>query len=335
MIILFSVLGLFIFDPAATERALTNPQGRDAALSQLMSLNPSQRARVSQTDLTRAIGALANDKAASIRHRVKAIRVIALLGEGAGSLVDLVTQTDSPESTAVAREAARALRQLGMAGALRTAVTSPDPEIRASAAAAGAGTPEVLCMLLKDDPWPIVRVAAAQGLVQHPEAAVCLKQAFNAGGAVALAAIESAASLEDPRFKESLRAIAGDAKYALTGRVEAVVALAHLGDREPADRIMATHLSSGGIEPLTMAALRAFAVFDDRPAIRMGMTSKSPQVQVTAARILIRLRDMESMAQIRALYNELPRRPARALRDELDRQGLLLPSADPAESDPE
>lgn len=344
MIGLWLFLGLALaFDPSATTRALNHADGRSGALRQLLKLNATDLQRARAAQLTPLIGLVAQDASARFADRVLATRALALLGapDGVGSLRPLSVLTGSPENVALAREASRALRQLGAALALEGALAHPDPEVRAMAAAAGAGR-QSLCRLLESDDWPMVRAAAARGLAAHPEeGAACLAAGLrDRRTQVVLAAIEAAGQVGAKALVGPLRRIAGDARASLPTRVEALIALGHLGDGEPARMVLRTHLAKGGIVPLAIAATRALAALnqiEDRPLLRRTLESEAPVVQITAAQVLATVGDTESVPLLEAMLPQLAPRHRETVRYQLRR---LAPDRDwdpedPASHDPE
>lgn len=330
MTALLAALALFAFDPSASARALSQPEARTGALQQLLKLGRLDLQTARRTGLGTAAAALAADADAGFTDRVLAVRVAALLRGDAvpGMLAPLMAGADdpeAPEATALAREAARALRQLGAVEALTPALGSPDPEVRAHAAWAGAGGP-ALCELLANDPWSEVRVGAARGLARHPSAVSCLGPALtDADPKVQQAAVATATAAPDPALKAPLRALAGDPRAPTAARADAFVALGHLGDVEPAQKALAVHLDKGGIIPLAEAAVRALAAAKSPPAqIRPALASKAPVVQLAAARALVALGDQDSLDALRDLRGRVDPRRRRVVDGLIER--LTTPS---------
>ena len=284
--------------------ALVVPEGRTEALRAVFSLDAIELKAARGSSLTSAVAGVVADEEATFEDRVLAVRVAALLGRcgrtltlrhlcrtvpgGEGAVAaqkGLLLALDTPEAIALAREAARALRQLG-SPALGVAAGALDPEVRAMAAAAGVAA-DRLCPALGGDAWPQVRAAAARGLAEHPELAECLGAAFaDADPTVALAAIEAAGRVALPALRGPLRKVAGDAKAVVPLRAAAFLALARGGDAEPARRALATHLETGKIEPLAVAAVRALAASGDLERLRAAAGSDSERVKRVAERAL-------------------------------------------------
>lgn len=309
-------LALLAFDPGAAARALAQPDARTGALRQLNRLGRIDLDAARAAGLGAVAATVAVDAKVPFTDRVLAIRAAAVLGGGAVPpvLAPLTTPgaDAEPEAVALAREAARALRQLGAADALEPALAAHDPEVRAHAAWAGAGG-EALCRLLAEDPWSDVRAGAAHGLARHPDAAACIAPALaDADPKVQQAAVATAIEAPDPRLREPLRKLAGDAKAPVTARADAFVALGHIGDIEPAEKALALHLDKGGIVPLAEAAVRAMAAAGVEPArLRPALASEAPVVQLAAARALVAAGDRESLDALRALRERVdPRRRA-------------------------
>lgn len=322
------IIALLSFDPAASGRALSQPEARGGALEQLLGLNRLDLEAARRAGLGTVTAAVAADRAVPFVDRVRAVRAAAVLrGDPVpGLLAPLLSAAETPEDVALSREAARALYQLRAADALAPALASADPEVRAFGARAGA-EPAGLCALATDDPWVEVRVAAADGLAGHPSVAGCLTQVLSdRHPKVQLAAARSASKARVPALREPLRRMAGDARASLPARAEAFVALGHLGDTEPARKALAVHLDKGGIEPLAQAAIRALTVAgEDREPIRRALGSKSPVVRITAARALVELGDRASLPAIRELRDGAHPRQ-RATFDDLVRR--LAPAAE-------
>ncbi len=281
------------FDPGTAARLLTHPEERTATLRVLGTLNAVDQESARAAGLGQKIAMVATDPTQRFEDRVLAVRAAALIGgpEVHRPLRILTQSTHDPRSTAMAREAAKALFQLGAVGSLDAARISADPEVRAFAGRAGGGV--ALCVLLAD-PWPMVRAAAADGLGKPPSAPKCLARALaHAHPRVRLNAARSAQTAPHPSLRTPLRKLAGDARAPTDARVEAFVGLAHLGDLEPAKSALQTHLAKGGIVPLALASLRAFAVGDGHlEALRKGLASESDTVRVAAARLLVARDDL-------------------------------------------
>lgn len=314
MIALFAALALVALDPAAELAALDAPEARTEALRRLGRLGRVDLDAARAAQLGPAVAAVAADPDVPFTDRVLAVRVAAIMkGEGvAERLAPLTTAAGDPPTVALAREAARALLQLRAVDALVPALDAADPEVRGYAARSGAGAAR-LCGLL-DDPWGGVRVAAAQGLAHHPDAADCLAPALaSQDPKLLVAAARSAADSRRDALRAPLRALAGDAKAPVIARAEAFVALGALGDTEPADKALAVHLDGGGIEPLAEAAVRALAAAEVEPArIRVALASEAPMVQIAAARALVARGDKESLPALRALAERVDPRRRRA-----------------------
>lgn len=338
MIALFAALALVALDPAAELAALDASATRTEALRRLgrLGLVDLDAARAAQ--MGPAVAALAADPDVPFTDRVLAVRVAAIMkGDGVVErLAPLITAAGDPPTVALAREAARALLQLRARDALVPALDATDPEVRAFAARSGAGAAR-LCGLL-DDPWGGVRVAAAEGLGYHPEAADCLAPALGSDDPKLLvAATRSAAVVAREPLRGPLRALAGNAKAPVIARAEAFVALGALGDTEPAERALAVHLDDGGIEPLAEAAVRALAAAEADPArIRAALASESPMVQIAAARALTARGDKESLPALRALAERVDPRRRRAIIElirRLEAPALGEPHSAPAPDD--
>ncbi|MEZ4471842.1 MAG: hypothetical protein R3F60_13835 [bacterium] len=278
------------FDPTAALQHLQSGQDASALLASVEDLPRADVEAARAAGLPAAIARLVADEAAPTAARLLGARALARLGtEAAAALAPLAAaDADLPERAALAREAAQALAQLGRADLLGPALASADPEVRRHAAASGAD-PARLCALLAD-PWPLVRVAAAQGLGRTPAAAGCLADGLgDADVRVKVAAARAATVARLPALRGPLRRLAGDAAAPVDARAEAFVALAAQGDREPAERALAAHLASGDIEPLALAAVRALAVAgrpEDRPRLEGALRSTSAAVRLATIRAL-------------------------------------------------
>jgi len=308
------------FDPGTAARLLNHPEERTATLRALGALNAVDQDVARAAGLARKIAMVATDPTQRFEDRVLAVRAAALIGgsEVHQPLRILTQSAHDPASTAMAREAAKALFQLGAVKSLDSARTSADPEVRAFAGRAGGGV--ALCVLLAD-PWPMVRAAAAEGLGKTPSAPKCLARALaHEHPRVRLNAARSAQSAPHPTLRTPLRKLAGDARAPIDARAEAFVGLAHLGDFEPAKRALETHLSKGGIVPLALASLRAFAVGDGHPeTLRKGLASKSDVVRVAAARLLVARNDLSARDALAEAAEAVGPRHKAVMRDLLQR----------------
>ncbi len=326
----FAFVALLAFDPSASAQALSQPEARTGALRQLLTLGRLDLQAARQTNLGATTAALAADDAVPFTDRVLGVRAAALLGGAEVSpllAALLLPEPATPEAVALARESARALRQLGAVEPLGAALKSPDPEVRAHAAWAGAGG-AALCAALADDPWSEVRVGAARGLARHPAHVACIGSALrDADPKVQQAAVATAVAAPDAALRAPLRQLAGDARAPTSARAEAFVALGHLGDIEPAEKALALHLDKGGIVPLAEAAVRAFAAAKVEPArIRPALESEAPVVQLAAARALVAAGDRDSLSALEALRDRVDprrRRTVQALIDRLATPGTL------------
>ena len=283
---------LLAFDPAATIAQLGAPASRAGALKAVLSLDALELAAARKSGVPQAVAEVVADAESAFDQRVLAVRAAALLGDAVAvpGLAALAVAEGDPQQVALAREATRALRQLRALDALAGALGSSDPQVRATAAAAGPA-PETLCVMLQKDAWPAVRSAAARGLEKHPAQAKCLAAAFeDADPMVALVAIQIAGrtGAAEP-VRAPLRALAGSPKAAVALRGAAFVSLAKLGDTEPATKALATHLANGGIEPLAVAAVQAMAAVGDADAVRGALQSESERVRKAAERALTAL----------------------------------------------
>lgn len=322
---------LAAFDPTATLQALQHPEGRNAALTELLALNPPElQAARQRPELAAVMGLIAQDRAAGRGDRALAIRAFALLGlrqeGGLEILAALLKHGEDPAEVALAREAALALRQLKAPGRLEPALDSKDPEVRQHAAAAGAGGAR-LCLLLKADPWPIVRRAAAVGLpAQHAD---CLAAAFNDEHRVAIAAVEAAGRVKRPALKAPLMALAGDRKRAPRLRASALGALGALGELGPAKVVIEAHLAKGGILPLVEGALRACFLDggpEAREILKAALGSSSERARYLAGRALLQLGER---AAVEARLSGWSGRARARL------EALIKDPIDPAIDDPE
>lgn len=269
-------------------------------------------------------------------ERLLAARALARLGTqpGIDALAAAAQKYASPEEIALAREAAKALRQLQAKEALVPALASPDPEVRAAAAASGADADKV-CDLLAKDPWPMVRVAAAQGLAGT--AAACLAAGLaDPHERVAIASAQAAIDRPSPTLRPALRRLAASPKAATEARAHAFVALARLSDLEPAIAAMKTHLDSGEIVPLALAAVRAFAVRGDEARLTAALASASPRVVRASARALLTHGTPTARAAVDAAIQGADPRMANTLRRlASDLAPIVVDGDDPAANDPE
>ena len=337
-LLLTALLAAPPFEPAATLRALRHDEGRASALKVLDALSPAERAAAAAFDeraIPRALAELAADAEARIGHRLLAVEVLARLAALAAvePLSERLRHTGTPEEIAVARAAAVALRGLGARAALAPAATSPDPEVRATVAGAAAA-PDTLCAALKD-PWPVVRAAAARGLAGRPAESPCLLLAFDDRDApVRIAAIQAAGQAGVKAAAPPLRALAAETNAPLPLRVEAVVALGRLGDTEPAQKVLNTHLAKGGIVPLALGAVAALAAADrpeSRETLRRALDSKAESVVAGAALALAALRDTEARPALERARERVHARHREAVEQALER---LAPGAAPATGSP-
>mgnify|MGYP001164071608 CR=1 FL=1 len=316
--LLISLLGLP--PPPQFERAMRSAEGRLDALNQLYTLNSDGLEAARHQKLHQQVIKLVGNQALPLRDRVLATRVLGRFG--GVSVVDalktqLVPASDA-DSIALAREAAQVLANLGAREALAPGVDSTDPEIRAAAAALGVN-PKALCGLLASDPWPMVRVAAARGLADRSAHALCLTPGLrDRTQAVVLAAAEASAHTGETRLVPPLRAIAGDPRAYIPARCAAIISLGHLGDLEPAHKILKTHLRMGGIIPLARAAVTALSVggapFE---ALEPVSSSDAPAVLLALADALYSLKSEDGRRLIKRILPKIPHRQRRRIEENL------------------
>ncbi len=317
---------ILLLNPAVLQRALQHPEGQEAALRKILSLSGPELQRTRAARLGSLLLAIALDEGAPHARRVQALRAMALLkSKGAAVALSPLLKGQSPEAISLARELARTWRRLKMKAPLSAAIGHIDPEVRAQAAALGAGG-EKLCQLLKEDPWPMVRRAAAQG-IKDPS---CLKKAFKDGELeVVLAAIQRAGDLRDPSLLVSLEAIARDSKIPLPLRAMALNSLGALGQIKLAQAVLETHLKKGGLLDLSVGAIQGLSRDGSSPArtlLRAALDSPDLRIRNSAARALLQLSEKLSVERL------MPRWGAR---ERAAVEGMRPQDPDPADSDPE
>ncbi|MFN3201170.1 MAG: HEAT repeat domain-containing protein [Bradymonadia bacterium] len=309
--LLLFIGALGAFDPAPALRALEHSEGRWAAMSQILGLGPVDLQAARDNDrLLEAVARVLDDPILPVSHRIIAARTLARLRGGAETCARQLTRgADTPEGIVVARAAAVTLRQLDTAPArklLRVGLAHPDPEVRATAAAAG---PDVglVCTVLQSDRWPQVRARAAEGLAMadaQSEAPACLVKALSDGApTVQRAAAASLVRLAPTAAKQPLLTLAANPKGDLAARSEALAALGALGVLDPAKQVLETHLSKGGIEPLALGATRGLALSDSDealPLLRAALSSGHPPVWRMAAEALVARKDPETLPLLKA-----------------------------------
>ena len=315
------------FDPTAAINALKHDDGREGAFAQVMHLDGRAMASARRSQaLIEAVGRVLDNPTLPIAHRILAARTLARLKAGAPVLARQLDRGQATaESTALAREVAVALRQLNTeegSAALLGALSHRDPEVRAVASAsalspdAPAAEVEAVCERLLQDPWPVVRARAAEGLRAQRAGARCLVEALkDKQPKVQRAAAAGLVTLKAPESEAPLLKLAGDPRADVAARAEALSALGALNVLDPARQVLETHLERGGIEPLATGAARA-AALSTAPAsldlLRLAVTSKTPSVALVAAQALTARKDLESLPLLQALHSRIDarRRPA-------------------------
>jgi len=205
-----------------------------------------------------------------------------------GRLRPLLTPIRKPEAVALAREVAHTLYKLGDSGTLTAGLGSHDPEVRKISASSGAGG-VALCALLQSDPWPMVRVGAAQGLAVHPDGAPCLVKALNNRRPVVKAAVITAlGELGVAKVVPSLNAIALDIQHDLQVRRASLLALGNLSQTKVAGHVLNTHLRHGEMTDLAQVAVVALSLAKAPEEVFVSaLASSAPTVLLSAARALI------------------------------------------------
>ncbi|MGK0362319.1 MAG: hypothetical protein ACI9U2_004640 [Bradymonadia bacterium] len=306
-----------------------------AVLRSVRGMSRAQIARALADGLPARVAAML-DSQAPLPDRLLAARALGRLGTdpAISALAVVMQRYASPEEIALAREAARALKRLRAHAALLPALASPDPEVRAAAAASGAGG-AALCDVLAKDPWPMVRIAAAQGLAGT--SAACLSAGLvDPNERVSIATARAAIDAPAPALRPALRRLAANQKAATEARAHAFVALAALGDLEPATAAMKTHLAQGEIVPLALAAVRAFAVKGDVGQLIGALRSASPRVVRAAAQASLIEGSPQACAAVDAAIQGADPRLANVLRRLVSDFGPAVDAGDdPALTDPE
>ncbi len=320
LLMMLALAGL-LTPPASWESRLRNPEAQRPALERLLQLQETDRPRIDPSTLTSALLEIVNAQALDTRTQLLAIRTLGHLQlRGAASKLTqlLLLDRDSTER-AMAQEAVAALVAMNAIESLTVALDATDPGIRAAAAQRGAG-PTRLCALLSDN-WTMVRAAAARGIRFHPKLGPCLAPSLNdPSPKVLLAAAETAIVVRRQELKSPLRKLAAKPSAYLPAREAAVVALGALGDLQPARQILATHLEKGGLISLARASVKALAEANvPSTELREALASKAFQIQLAAADILSRRRDMPSKAIIEAALSSIPPRQRTQFRAFLDR----------------
>ena len=158
-------------------------------------------------------------------ERVLAVRSLSLLkaDELCPYLEPLLAQPKNFSET-ISREAAKTLYQAGATPLLVHGLAHPD-EVRRFAARSGAGGPQ-LCALLSSDPWPMVRAAAAEGLLVVPSGADCVVAGLDdPNDQVVLATIKTLGELGVSSTHEQLRVMVKNQALELPIRQAALRAL--------------------------------------------------------------------------------------------------------------
>ena len=289
--------------------AMKSAEGRLDVLNQLHMLEAGQLQRARKSQFQNLVIELVDNEELPVKDRILGIRVLTRFG--GRSVVEALSRqievlSDAP-SVAIGREAAKALAKLGAREALGRAVSSPDPEIRASAAGASANS-HALCGLLAKDPWPHVRVAAARGLADRPRFAACLTAGLrDQNRAVLLASAEAAAHTGEKGLVAPLRVLAGQPRAYIPARCAALISLGQLGDLEPARKVIKTHLRSGGIIPLARAAVTALSIAGaDFAELEPIAKSESAAVLLALADALNSRDNEKSRALVQSILPKIP-----------------------------
>jgi HEAT repeat protein len=312
------VISLLAFDPAATVRALKFDEAREGALIQLFELDYGQLEHARGAQMSGAIAQVILDENISLKERIIAVRALSHLQarQGATHLASVLRLETTPEGVALAREAARALYQLGARQHLIPGLGSVDPEVRAYAARSGAGGP-ALCAVLTQDPWPMVRAAAAEGVVLEAQAAKCLIAGLkDSDQDVRRAVVRGLGEARVMGATEALEKLVRRSKNPMGLRIDALFALGQMGAARGPKAILNHHLMHGGLERLAHGAVAALLVSRTNEPILVKTTrSKSPRVALAAARGLVEQRHPEAKSLTKALRARLKGR----LRAEADR----------------
>ncbi|MBV71180.1 MAG: hypothetical protein CMH52_07490 [Myxococcales bacterium] len=275
------IFSLTAFNPTTTLRALKYDEARQGAIEQLFSLNRAQVDAAKKSRIPAQLVIIASNPNHATSERILAIRATKHLGSNqhAVALFPLINRVETPVDIAVGREIAGLLYSFGAVPLLARAIDHPDPEVRIWAAKSGSAR-DVLCRHLNQDPWPLVRAAAAEGLAVHPDLAPCLLGGLaDPSEQVQAAAIDSIGKLAYTPAKKALQKIALSPRKSRQLRGDALIALSRIGMHDVAKAIVDTHLKHGGIVELTISALHAL----DREVIRTKLheslqTSSDPRV---------------------------------------------------------
>ncbi|MEE2787452.1 MAG: HEAT repeat domain-containing protein [Myxococcota bacterium] len=311
------LFALFAFDAMSVRQALDHDSSREGTLRLILTLNAIELKEARRAPLGFPLVRLVENQSLPVRERIMAARAIARLNarQVSDRLGPLLGRVETPESTAVAREVAQTLYQLGARQTLRAGLGSRDPEVRRFAAQSGAGG-LALCALLRDDPWPMVRTAAAQGLGLEPRASSCLQAGLkDPAPKVRAACVEALSELGNAASIEQFRAFALNANEDRRVRRAAIMALGQLGHVRTASDLISTHLKHGELAPLAQVAVISLAHSKVPDTVFLqALHSTAPTVILAAARILHR-RDQQRYA---STIREARRRLRGRLREQLD-----------------
>ena len=303
---LWALVLLLGFDPAASMRAFQHDEARPGAIRQLLRLKGDELKQARENDALQAMLSLMSGNAKlDLESRILSLRAMARLGcKACAPQIGGLLLGKTPEETALAREAAVALTELKAFDVLAAGVKSEDPEIRAQAANYGTLSSSERCAMLKAS-WPLVRLGAARGLAHDPERG-CLAEALEdrdpsvrraaadaAGGALDGMAEGNVVKPTDEakaKLLPLLEARAADRREKLEVRQSALIALGRLGSFEKAQKILAAHLQKGGLSELTEAAIFAIAQHqptkEEQSLLQEAVDSKDCGVAYVALRAL-------------------------------------------------
>ena len=166
----------FLATPIPLGSRLMAPEERPAALQSLIDgvAHPTAKEKA---HVVRILVRMSEDEDNELKTKIYAIRALGTLKSAVPALLKRIPGPFvSEEQRALAIESARALARFAPPSVVAPWLAHPDPEFRGIAARLG-GSSETLCKLIQNDPWPMVRRMAVQGLSATSNPQRCLGDA--------------------------------------------------------------------------------------------------------------------------------------------------------------
>ena len=317
----------FLATPIPLGSRLMAPEERQAVLRSLIDgvANPAAKEKA---HVVRILVRMSKDEDNDLHTKIYAIRALGTLKSGVPTLLErILGPFVSEEERALGIESARALARFAPPSVMAQWLVHPEPELRSIAARLG-GSSETLCKLIQNDPWPMVRRTAVQGLSATSNPQLCLGAALSDPmSSVRLASLETLSDshgllseTERQLVIKRLRSLVKDRTQKKRIREQAMLALGKMGDCSAARAALTVYLDSGALKSLLFAAIGSLQRCDELNAyVPKLLASSNDQVVMLGVRAAFEESETKGCETIEALRSNFVARRRSALQDLFNR----------------